>query len=43
MPGSLALRPGEDHLRRLQVGKYSYPTEKRQSASVLLQIGTQRS
>jgi hypothetical protein len=28
MPGSLALRQGEDHPRHLQVEKYSYPTEK---------------
>jgi hypothetical protein len=38
MSGSLALRRGEDHPRRLQVEKYSYPTEKRHSASVLVQI-----
>jgi hypothetical protein len=43
MPGSLALRRGEDHPRRLQVEKYSYPTEKRYSTSVLLQIEKQRS
>jgi len=29
MPGSLALRRGEDHPRRLQVEKYSYPNREK--------------